>query len=223
MISVIILATNYKHNTDKIRENLSTSTTPIEVIIVVSKDRIGNTLKRYPSEKIITSEVKGRGFACYAGLQLARGDVIVFLHADTILPARWNELILKTLTDKKVVGGAFSLTFNKNHIYLSILIFLSEVLFRITGELWGDRTIFFRSHILKDHAGLLNVPIMEDVRLTLFMKKRGKVALLKEKVTTSSESFFKHGLLQHTFRIIKCRIWYALGGNLGKIYSYYYS
>ena len=223
MISVIILATNYKSNTDRIRQVLSASTTPIEVIIVVGKDGTGNTVNRFPSEKIVISEVKGRGYACYLGMQLAKGSVIVFLHADTILPIRWNELILKTLTDKTIVGGAFSLTFDKNHVYLSTLIFLSDLLFRITGELWGDRTIFFRSHILKDHAGLLNVPIMEDVRLSLFMKKRGNVVLLKEKVITSSESFFKHGLLQHTFKIIKCRVWYSLGGNLEKIYNYYYS
>jgi len=223
MISVIILAANYKSSTDRIRQDLSTSTTPIEVIIVVSKDGIEHTLKRYPFEKVVISEVKGRGFACYQGIQLAKGNIVVFLHADTILPKRWNELILKTLTDRKIVGGAFSLTFNKNHIYLSFLIFLSDVLFRITGELWGDRTIFIRSHILKDQADILNVPVMEDVILSFFMKKRGKVVLLKEKVITSSESFFKHGLLQHTFRIIKCRIWYALGGNLKNIYNYYYS
>ena len=157
------------------------------------------------------------------GLQLAKGDIIVFLHADTILPEIWDELILKALTDKKVVGGAFSLTFNKNHTFLSFLILLSDVLFRVTGELWGDRTIFIRSHILKDQEEILNVPIMEDVILSFFMKKRGEIVLLKEKVTTSSESFFKRGLLQHTFRIITCRIWYALGGNLKKIYNSYYS
>jgi len=223
MISVILLVNNSKSNTDRIRKDLSASTTPAEVIIVVSGDGIENISKRYPSEKIIVSEVKGRGFACYLGMEVANGDVIIFLHADTILPMGWDEIILKALTDKKVAGGAFSLRFNKNHSFLSFLIFLSEVFFRVTGELWGDRSIFIRSQILKDQAELINVPIMEDVRLSRLMKKRGKVVLLKEKVITSSESFFKHGLLRHTFRILKCRIWYALGGNLGKIYSYYYS
>jgi len=133
----------------------------------------------------------------------------------------WNDL--KSLSDKNVVGGAFSLTFNKNHPFLNTLIFFSDVLFRTTGELWGDRTIFIRSHLLTDQSALLNVPIMEDIRLSSLMKKEGKVMLLKEKVTTSSERFFERGLLRHTFRIIKCRVWYTLGGNLENIYRYYYS
>ena len=64
---------------------------------------------------------------------------------------------------------------------------------------------------------------MEDVKLSRFMNKKGIVVMLQEKVITSADTFFKYGLLQHTFRIIKCRLWYALGGNPDKIYRYYYS
>jgi len=223
MISVILLATNYKSSTERIREDLSNSTTPVEVIIVVSDPDIEKKFKKYPSERFVISDVKGRGYACYLGSELATGEIIVFLHADTILPKRWNEHILKSLLEKNVVGGAFSLTFNRNHPFLNLLILLSDILFRITGELWGDRTIYIRSNLLKDQKELFNVPLMEDVKLSFFMKKRGRVVLLKDKVTTSSESFFKYGLLHHTFRIIKCRVWYAFGGNLDKIYNYYYS
>ena len=66
MISVILLATNYKSSTDRIREDLSNSTTPVEVIIVVSEAGIESKLKKYPSEKIVVSEAKGRGYACYS-------------------------------------------------------------------------------------------------------------------------------------------------------------
>jgi hypothetical protein len=63
---------------------------------------------------------------------------------------------------------------------------------------------------------------MEDVRLSNWMKKNGNVVLLKSKVTTSSETFIKYGLIRNTIRIIKARIWYLVGYDLQKIFDYYY-
>jgi len=222
LISVIIPVANPKY-LNRIRQSLAGATIPIEVIIVVSKDLKGKIFKKYPFEKIIISEVKGRGFACSHGVRLAKGEIIIFLHADTILPQSWNEHILNALTKENIVGGAFSLAFDNDHKYLKLLIFISDVFFKLTRELWGDRAIFIRSQILKDREQFMDVPIMEDVKLSGFMKKKGNVVMLKEKVITSSDTFLKYGLFRHTFRIIKCRLWYALGGNLEKIYSYYYT
>ena len=223
MISVIIPHANPNNSLNRICESLAAVSSPIEVILVVSKDLKGKIPQEYPIEEIIVSEHPGRGYACVRGLELARGEIIIFLHADTILPQNWDKLIINALSRKNVVGGAFSLTFDTNHQYLKLLILLSDLFFKVYRELWGDRAIFVRAKILKEHASIMDVPIMEDVKLSAFIKKRGKVLMLKEKVITSSETFIKYGLLRHTFRIIKARLWYALGGNLEKIYSYYYS
>lgn len=223
LISVIIPIANPKPYLNRIRQSLAGVSTPIEVIIVVSKGLEGKLFKKYPFEKIIISELNGRGFACSQGLRLAKGEIIVFLHADTILPENWDKFILNALANKNIVGGAFSLAFDTNQKYLKLLIFISDVFFKLTQELWGDRAIFVRSEILKNHSQVMNVPIMEDVKLSRYMNEKGRVIMLKEKVITSSDTFIKYGLLRHTFRIIKCRLWYALGGNLVKIYDYYYS
>ena len=223
LISVIIPVVNLKPYLSRIRQSLVTVSTTIEVIIVVSKDLEGKIFKKYPFEKIIVSELNGRGFACAQGMRSAKGEIIIFLHADTILPDNWNKLILNALVNRNVVGGAFSLTFDTNHKYLKLLVFVSDIFFKVTRELWGDRAIFIRSELLKDNAELMEVPIMEDVKLSNFMKKKGALVMLKEKVITSSDTFLKYGLLRHTFRIMKCRLWYALGGKPEKIYDYYYS
>lgn len=222
LISVIILVANPKY-LKRIRQSLAGVITPIEVIIVVSKDLKEKIFKKYPFEKIIISEVKGRGFACSQGFRFATGEISIFLHDDTILPQNWSELVINALTNENIVGGAFSLSFDNDHKYLKLLIFFSNVIFRLTRELWGDRAIFIRSQILKDHGQFMEVPVMEDVKLSSFMRKKGSVLMLKEKVITSADTFLKYGLFRHTFRIVKCRLWYALGGDLEKIYSYYYS
>jgi len=223
LISVIIPVASSKSYLDRIRQSLADVTIPIEVLIVISKNLKGEILEKYTFEKIVVADSKGRGSACSQGIRLAKGEIIIFLHADTILPEDWIKLVSGALDKKNIVGGAFSLAFDTNHKYLKLLIFLSDVFFKVTGELWGDRAIFIRSRILKDQAQLMDVPIMEDVKLSGLMRKNGRVVMLKEKVITSSGTFTKHGLLRHTFRILKCRLWYALGGDLEKIYGYYYT
>jgi len=223
LISVIIPVAYLSPRLNKIRQSLAKAVTPKEVIFVVNKNLEGKLYRKNYYEKIIVSDVNGRGFACTLGIRMAKGDIIIFLHADTVLPENWDILILNALANNKIVGGAFSLSFDTNHNYLKLLIFFSDMFFEITRELWGDRAIFIRSEILKGQPGLMDVHIMEDVKLSGYMKKKGKIIMLKEKVTTSSITFIKYGLLRHTYRIIKCRLWYALGGNLQKIYNYYYS
>ena len=222
MISVIIPAGNPSTLLEVIRERLAREKNEIEVLIVINTNQEGSILPRYPHEQILISSKKGRGFSFSKGLQSAKGKISIFLHSDTILPPNWNDIISSTLANSNTVGGAFSLSFDTDHIYLRLLIFLSDLFFKFTGELWGDRAIFFRTSLLKEQE-FLEVPIMEDIKLSNFLKKKGKVVMVKEKVITSSATFIKYGLLRHTYRIIKCRILYALGGDLSKIYNHYYS
>ena len=66
---------------------------------------------------------------------------------------------------------------------------------------------------------------MEDVRLSRWMNKmgRGRVVVLKEKVTTDSSTFFEYGYLRKSLRTFKARVWYSLGVDPQKIFADYYS
>lgn len=223
MISVVIPISNPKAYFDKVRERVASAATLIEVIYVINNNLDIEIIKKYHYEKVINCKTPGRGHACSEAIRLVKGEYTIILHADTILPIGWDKSVINALTDVKVAGGGFSLKFDNKHLYLKFLIFLSNVFFRLTRELWGDRAIFLRSDILKNQLKLINVPIMEDVILSRLMNKSGKVVMLKEAVTTSADNFLNFGLLRHTFRIAVCRIWYGLGGNLEKVYNYYYS
>lgn len=222
MISVIIPVATASTSLEEIRKRLSKESFHLEVLIVINKDHADDIMPTYPLERILISNNKGRGFSCSKGIQSAKGKISILLHADTFLPPNWNDIISSTMENKNTVGGAFSLSFDTDHTYLRFLIFLSDLFFKFTGELWGDRAIFFRTSLLKEQE-FLEVPIMEDIKLSNFLKKKGKVVMVKEKVITSSATFLKYGLLHHTYRIVKCRLWYALGGDLSKIYNHYYS
>jgi hypothetical protein len=69
--------------------------------------------------------------------------------------------------------------------------FFSDAFFKITGELWGDRAIFIRSEILKDRARIMDVPIMEDVKLSGFMEKKGKRCYAQRKSNNKRRYIYK--------------------------------
>jgi len=138
------------------------------------------------------------------------------------LPQNWDQHIKKTMEDPGIAGGAFSLKFNIKNWKLDLLIFLSSILFKVTGELWGDRAIFFKKSVLINQWDLLNVPIMEDVRLSKFLKKQGRTVILKQAVITDAKSFQDKGITKHTLNILRCRFLQFLKISPQKIYRFYY-
>lgn len=222
IISVIVPIHKTSIFLKDIRKTINTASTSVEVIYIID-EKIKDMIKKpNQNEQIVIIKNVSRGLTLAEGLKKARGEIVVFLHSDTLLPSGWDVIIHNVMKDKRVIGGGFSLQFDKEHFFLKILIFFSNLLFYLSRELWGDRAIFVRSKQLKSNISVLSLPIMEDVRLSYWMKKNGTVVLLKSKVTTSSETFFKYGFIHNTIRIIKARIWYLIGHDPRKIYDYYY-
>jgi glycosyltransferase involved in cell wall biosynthesis len=194
-----------------------------ELIFVVQNQIPFYPEKNTDNEFFVFSDKKGRGNNLMLGLNMAQGDIIFIVHADTILPDNWYETITACMKKEGAVGGGFHLKFDKTNNFLNLLIWLSDCLYYFTGEMWGDRAIFIRSDLIKVNTEVINVPIMEDVRLSRFMRKTGKVKMLKECIVTSSDTFLRRGIFMHTYKILRCRLLYAFGADLNKIYDSYYS
>jgi hypothetical protein len=207
-----------------IRESVHTSNVIAELIIVInSPELVGKISPEGPSEIVVVANRTGRGYAFIEGAKIAKGDISLLLHSDTMLPNDWDSAIIKAMSDPKAAGGAFSRSFDKRSAYLQFLLPLGSLFSWVLGDVWGDRGIFLRTGILRECLQAIDVPIMEDVRLGKCMRKHGKVRLLRETVITSADAFRKHGNIRHTVKFLKCRVWYALGGDLDKIFDYYYS
>jgi len=222
LISVVVPIHTILPEFPQMRAAIQSATTPFEVLLVIHETLesvIGPTM---PHEKIIITSKTGRGQALAEGAKEATGDIIIFVHADTILPKNWDRTVIEALADETVIGGGFSLAMDETNAYLKFLIALSDFLFHFVHELWGDRALFVRSSFVKQHIAEIEIPMMEDVRLTAMMKKKGRVVLLKEKVITSAATFRKYGLFRNTIRILLVRLWYGAGRDPQKIYEYYY-
>ncbi|KYK23089.1 hypothetical protein AYK24_01355 [Thermoplasmatales archaeon SG8-52-4] len=222
IISVIVPFHKSSIFLNDIRKTINSASTAVEAIYVIDEKLNDFIKKPNQNEHIVVVKNISRGQTLAEGLKKASGEIVVFLHSDTILPSGWDLIIRNVMKDKRIIGGGFSLQFDKKHFFLKILTLLSNLLFYFSKELWGDRAIFVRTKPLKNNISILSAPIMEDVRLSSWMKKNGNVVLLKSKVTTSSETFFKYGLIRNTIRIIKVRLWYLVGHDLQRIFDYYY-
>ncbi len=224
IISVIVPVHEGISRLPQIRASVQTSNVIAELIVVINgPELVGKISPEGPLETVLIANRIGRGYAFIEGSKAAKGLLSLLLHSDTTLPNDWDSAIVKALSDPKTAGGAFSRSFDEKSAYLQFLLPLGSLMSWVMGDVWGDRGIFLRTDLLKECLPALDVPIMEDVRLGRCLRKHGKVRLLRETVTTSADAFRKHGSIRHTARFLKCRLWYALGGNPGQIFDYYYS
>lgn len=223
MISVIIPLHKIHSEFEAVRRKLQKADYSFEVIIIAKENSPYQLKELRENEKFIKISKKGRGHAVAAGLREAKGSTILVLHGDTVLPDQWDLLILNSLSNDRVSGGGFSLSFDRSNPLLRSLIFLSDLFYFATGELWGDRGMFFRAKVTDGHISKVDIPLMEDVVLSKLIREQGQIIKVKEKVITSSGTFYKKGLLRHTVKILICRGWFMIGGNPRRIYKFYYS
>lgn len=137
---------------------------------------------------------KGRASQMNFGGELAQGDVLLFLHADTILPENAYCLITQALLTEHVVGGCFQLSFDSDLRGLR----LSASFTRFTFALfhYGDSAYFVRSDVFRKVGGYNPYPIMEDIDLWLRLRRCGTMIVLKSVVTTSSRRFLRNGVFK---------------------------
>ncbi len=131
---------------------------------------------------------KGRGIQQRTAAAKATGDVLWFLHADTIPGPDAIEAIRASLRDPKTAGGNFSLCFDGETRSASRLTRIYPWL-RLLGLCYGDSGIFLRRTVYHRVGGFQPYPLFEDVDLIRRIRRIGKVRTLGERLTTSSRRF----------------------------------
>lgn len=220
-ISVVVPVHRPGGRLERIRDDLE-GRPGVELVIVLNGEAALSEISPRPGEVVVRSARRGRGFAMVEGAGHARGDVVLFLHSDTVLPDGWAQEVRDILSDARAVGGAFSLSFDDAPPTLKVLIPLSDAWGLITGQLWGDRALFVRSEVLKECISSMDVPIFEDVQLSREMNARGKVLVSRKKVITSGEAFRRNGVVRQASLILLCHFWYLIGWGPERIFEKYY-
>lgn len=142
--------------------------------------------------------LRGRARQMNEGARSAAGDILLFLHADTILPETWDQKIRAALAEKNVCGGAFSLKIEGDSLRLRLLEALAN--FRSHRFLmpYGDQALFVRSATFREIGGFPDMPIMEDFEFMRLLRKRYKIRILPERVVTSGRRWKRLGIFRAT-------------------------
>lgn len=128
------------------------------------------------------------------GAQIARGEALIFVHADTMLPPGAAAAVASALEHADF--GGFRIAFAEPSIGLRAAARLINLRTRITRCPWGDQAQFIRRATFLRDGGFREIPLMDDYELATRMHRRGRSVLLPLEVTTSGRRFLTKGLLR---------------------------
>ena len=147
------------------------------------------------------------------GADAASHETLVFLHADSRLPAGAAAEVEEALMNGADFGG-FRIAFAEPSRRLRLAAAMINLRTSVTRCPWGDQAQFIRRETFLKAGGFLEMPLMEDYELAMRMKRHGRSVLLPMTVTTSGRRFLRKGLLRtaaHNWRTI---IRYRLGADI---------
>lgn len=155
------------------------------------------------------------------GAKACRSDVLLFLHADTSLPATARESIEAALADTDVGGGRFDVEFDNTSGWSRTISRFMNARSRLTGIATGDQGLFVRRTVFEQLGGFPDIPLMEDVEFSRRLKRHGATAALKEKVTTSFRRWERQGPLRTILLMWTLRFLYWLGVSPHRLHGFY--
>jgi rSAM/selenodomain-associated transferase 2 len=186
--------------------------THCEIIVVdggSKDDTIG--LAKPLADKSISSE-KGRGIQMNAGANIATGEILVFLHADTVLPDNALSQITHAI-DNSHQWGRFDVKLSGSHPLLKVVAFFMNWRSRLTGIATGDQVIFVSKPLFESVGQYPVIPLMEDIALCKKLKKISPPACLKAKVISSGRRWEQFGMLRTILLMWNLRMRYFWGAD----------
>ena len=172
-----------------------------EELIVVDGGSSDNTVAvaREFTEKVYTTRT-GRASVMNYGAKKAEGDILLFLHADCILPAEGLIVIRKTLSEMGVAAGAFFLGINHENPVFRIIEWMANARSRVTKFLYGDQGMFLRKEVFDRIGGFADVPLMEDLEISKRLMKEGEIVFVHPQILASPRRWLNEGILYTTLR-----------------------
>jgi rSAM/selenodomain-associated transferase 2 len=199
-LSVLILALNEE---DQVAGAVFSASAPGVEVVVVDGGSTDATRECAASAGARVVDLAGgeagRARQMAAGVRNSRGEVIVFLHADTRLPLGFDTAIQSVLADRRTVGGAFGFRFDQRGVALRFVEFGVRLRVVVFGMPYGDQALFVRRSVLDEIGGVPQALVMEDLDLVRSMRRRGYVARIALPVVTSARRYVSRGVFRSMF------------------------
>ncbi len=195
MISVIIPTYNEEKALPPTLEHILRQAGEYEVIVVDggSSDRTCQIVRAEPRVRLLTAS-KGRASQMNTGACIARGEWLLFLHADTVLPEGALRRLNALEADTACRAGGFRHRFSGDDWRLRLISWMDNVRTRMSGIIYGDQAMFVRRALFEQLGGFPQQPFLEDIAFSEKLKRATKPVLLDQYVVTDSRKFIQMGI-----------------------------
>ncbi|CAG0929840.1 Poly-beta-1,6-N-acetyl-D-glucosamine synthase [Planctomycetaceae bacterium] len=163
---------------------------------------------------------RGRARQMNAGAARARGEVLLFLHADTMLPDDALAAIVKTI-DSGARWGRFDVTISGSSAMFPLIAALMNRRSRWSGIATGDQAMFVRRDTFEQVGGFPDQPLMEDIELSRRLRRLARPACLRARVITSGRRWERFGIWRTILLMWRLRLLYWLGAPAERLAKAY--
>ncbi len=223
MISIVIPCLNEAANIIPTLEALQAMRSRGQEIILVDGGSTDQTTSlAQPLVDVILHTAAGRARQMNTGLAQARGDIVWFLHADTLAQPDMDCQIIECLEDSNAQWGHWRVRLSGSQPSLRLVETLMNHRSCLTGIATGDQGLFARTGVLRGLGGYPDIPLMEDVALSRRLKKFcGPLRCLSGPLITSSRRWESRGIWRTVLLMWRLRLAYALGADPKKLAALY--
>jgi rSAM/selenodomain-associated transferase 2 len=214
-ISVIIPTLNEERSLPGTLACLSESTFT-EIIIVdggstdgtlsLARDFCANTA----NARVMTAP-QGRARQMNEGAKASEGDILMFLHADTRLPAQAARIVERALAKPTAVAGRFNVRFDTPSPWGRVVSSFMNYRSRLTSIVTGDQALFVRRQVFELLGGFSEIPLMEDIEFSRRLQQAGRIVALRDTVVTSFRRWHTQGPLRTIVLMWTLRFLYWVG------------
>jgi rSAM/selenodomain-associated transferase 2 len=194
-----------------------------EVIVVDGGSRDGTVQRARLGADLVISAPRGRALQMNAGAATAAGNVLLFLHVDTRLPADADYIVLNGLHRSGRAWGRFDVAIEGRNPLLAVVATFMNIRSRLTGIATGDQAIFVRRDAFQSAGAFAAIPLMEDIAFCKRLKRVSRPLCLRERAVTSGRRWETNGVVRTMLLMWRLRLAYFFGADpqaLARQYGY---
>jgi rSAM/selenodomain-associated transferase 2 len=162
--------------------------------------------------RLVIAGERGRALQMNRGAERSTGDILLFLHADTVPPPGAFARVREALRDERVVAGAFDLAVEHPAAWFRLIEWGANLRSRLTRVPYGDQGLFMRRTVFQRMGGFREMPLMEDIEMGCRLRRLGRIAFLRPPVRTHPRRWLAEGPLRTTLRDWSLALAYTVFG-----------